>query len=157
MTKWVDARKCYLILYLWSLHGMQHTRPLCPSPSLRDCPSSCALSWHPQTITSPVVLLFCLQSFPPPGFPPMSQLFAWGGQSIGVSASVSALPMNIQSWFPLGLTGLISLLSKGLSRSFSSTRVWRHHFFDSLPSLWCSSHICKLLLQRPWPWPYGPL
>ena len=71
----------------------------------------------------------------------MSQFFALGGQSIGVSASVSVLPMNIQGWFPLGLTGLISLLSKGFSRVFSSTTVWKHQFFCAQPFLWSSSHI----------------
>ena len=80
-----------------------------------------------------------LQSFPA-SFP-MSQLFTSGGQSIRVSASASVLPMNIQGWFPSGLTGLISLWSKGLSRVFFSTTVWKHQFFDAQPSLWSSSHI----------------
>ena len=84
-------------------------------------------------------LSFCLQSFPASGSFPMSQLLASHGQSIGTSALV--LPMNIQGWFPLGLTGLISLQSKGLSKVFSSTRVRKHQFFGTLPSLWSSSHI----------------
>ena len=71
-----------------------------------------------------------------------------GGQSIGASASASVLPMNIQDWFPLGWTGLISLLSKGLSRVFSSTTVWKHHFFGAQPSLWSISHICTWLLEN---------
>ena len=79
---------------------------------------------------------------------PMSWLFPSGGQSIGTSASV--LPMNIEGWFLLGLTGLISLLSKGLSSIFSSTTVWKHHFFGAQPSLWSNSHICKWLLEKPW-------
>ena len=86
----------------------------------------------------------------------MSQLFASGGQSIGASASTSVLPMNIQGWFPSGLTGLISLLSKGLSGVFSST-VQKHHFFSAQPSLWYYSHICTWLLERPQLWLDGPL
>ena len=85
----------------------------------------------------------CLQSFPASESFPMSWLFESGGQIIGASASV--LPMNIQSWFPLGLTGLISLLSKGLARVFSSTTVRKHQFFNAQPSLWTNSHICTCL------------
>ena len=87
----------------------------------------------------------------------MSRFFAAGGQSIGVSALASVLPVKIQSWFPLGLTGSMSLLSKGLSRVFSSTTVWRHQFFGALPSLQSSSHNCTWPLGRPQPWLYGPL
>ena len=94
-------------------------------------------------------LLLCLQSFPASGSFPMSQLFASGSQSIGASASASVLSMNIQDWLPLGLTCLISLQSKGLSRVFSSTTVWKHQFFGALPSLWPSSHIRTWLLERP--------
>ena len=90
----------------------------------------------------------CLQSFPASGSFPKSQFFTLGGQSIGVSASVSVLPMNIQGWFPLGLTGLISLHSKELSRVFSSTTVWKHQFFNAQPSL-SNSHIRKWLLEKP--------
>ena len=86
-------------------------------------------------------LLLCFQSFPASGSFTMSQLFASGGQSI--RALASTLPMNIQGWFPLGLTGLISLQSKGLSRVFSSTTIWRHQFFGAQPYLWSSSHICS--------------
>ena len=88
----------------------------------------------------------CLQSFPAIGSFLMSRLFASGSQSIGASASV--LPMNIQSWFPLRLTGLISLLSKELSRVLSNTTVWKHQFFRSQPSLWSSSHIHTWLLEH---------
>ena len=91
----------------------------------------------------------CLQSFPTSGSFPMSQLFTSGGQSIGASASASVLPVSIQGWFPLGWTGLISLLSKGLSRVFSSTTIWKHQFFDIQPSLWSNSHICTWLLEIP--------
>ena len=74
---------------------------------------------------------------------PMSQLFASGGQSVGASVSASVFPMNIQGWFPLGLTGLISLLSKGFSRVFSSTTIWKHQFFSTQPSLWGNSQVCN--------------
>ena len=108
---------------LWP-HELQHARLLCPSPSPGVSSNSCPLSqWQPPTISSSVILFFCLQSFPASGSFPMSRLFASGGQSLGVSALASVLSMNIQDWFSLGLTGLISLLSKGLSRIFSSTTV----------------------------------
>ena len=107
---------------LWP-HGLQHARPPCPSPTPRVYPNSCPLNWwcHP-TISSFVIPFFsCLQSFPASGSFPMSQFFASGGQSIGVSASTSVLPMNTQGWSPLEWTGWISLKSKGLSR------VLQHH------------------------------
>ena len=91
---------------------------------------------------------FCLQSFPTSGSVPMSQLFVSGAQSIGASASV--LPMNIQGWFPLGLTGLISLLSKGLSRVFSCTTLRKHQFFGTQPTLWSNSHIYSWLMEKPY-------
>ena len=91
----------------------------------------------------------CPQPFPASGSFPMNWLFTSGGESIGTSASASVLPVNIQGWFPSGLTGLISLLSKGLSRVFFSTTVWKHQFFGSQPSLWSSSHICTWLLEKP--------
>jgi len=95
-------------------------------------------SWwcHPTISSSVVTFSSYLQSFTASGSFPMSQLFTSGGQSIGASASASVLPMNIQSWFPLGLTGLISLLSRGLSRVFFSTIVWKHQFFGMQLSLW---------------------
>ena len=99
----------------------------------------------------------CLQSFPELECFPMSWLFRSGGQSVGASASASVFPMNMQGWFPLGLTGLISLLSKGLSRVFSSTTIWKHQFFSTQPSLLCNSHICIWLLEKPYLWLYGPL
>ena len=100
----------------------------CPSLSPGVCSNSCPLSWwcHPP-ISSSVTPFFCPQSFTESGSFPMSQLFASGGQSIEALASASVLPMNIQDWFPLGLTGLISLLSKRLTRVFFSTTVWKHH------------------------------
>ena len=99
---------------LWP-HGLQHTRPPCLSPAPRTCSNSCPSNqWHHPTSSSSVIPFSCLQSFPASGSFPMSQFFPSGGQSIGASASASVLPMNIQDWFPLGLTSLISLLSKGL-------------------------------------------
>ena len=89
------------------------------------------------------------QSFLASGYFSVSQLFTSGGQSVGASASASFLQMNIQGWFPLGLTGLIFLLSKRLSRVFSSTTVWKHQFFSTQPSLWSNSHICIRLLEKP--------
>ena len=118
-------------------HGMQHTRSPCPSPTPRVYSNSCPLSqWCLSTISSSIVpFSSCLQSCPASGSFQMSQLFASGGQSIGVSASASVLPMNIQYWFPLGLTGWISLQSKGLSRVFSNTTVQKHQFFSAQLSL----------------------
>ena len=115
--------------------ALQHARFPYPSLSPRVCSNSCLLSWWCHTtISSSVTRFSCPQSFPASGSFPMSQLFASGGQSIGASALV--LLMNIQGWFPLGLTGLISLLSKGLLRVFSNTTVWKHQSFSTQPSLW---------------------
>ena len=106
-------------------HELQHARPPCPSPTPVVYPNSCPLNWWCQPTISSSVIPFssCLQSFPASGSFQMSQLFAWGGQSIGISASASVLPMNTQDWSPLGWTGWISLHSKGLSRVFSNTTV----------------------------------
>ena len=134
---------------LWS-HGLQHSRLPCPSLSLWVCSNSCPLSqWYHPTISSSVITFSsCPQSFPASGSFPMSWLFASGGQSMGASALASVLPVNIHGWFPLELTGLISLLSKGLSRVFSSTAVWKHQFFGAHPSLWSNSHIHTRLLEK---------
>ena len=112
-------------------HGLQHTRPPCPSPTPRVYSNSCPLSrWCHTTISSFVIpFSSCPHSFPESGSFPMSQLFASGGQNIGVSASTSIPPMNAQDWSPLGWTGWISLQSKGLSRVFSNTTVQKHQFF----------------------------
>ena len=114
----------------------QHTRPPCPSPAPRVYPNSCPLSWwcHP-TISSSVVPFSCPQSFAASGSFQMSQLLASGGQSIGVSASTSVLPVNTQDWSPLGWTGWISLQSKELWRVFSNTTVQKHQFFSAHLSL----------------------
>ena len=139
-TLFVQSLSC-----VWSLwpHGLQHAR--LPSPSLcpRVCSNSCPLNWwcHPTILSSVIPFSFCLQYVPASGSFPVSWLFASGGKSIGASASVLVLPVNIQNWFPLGLTGFISLLCKGLSRVFSSTTVRRHQFFGSQSSLWSKFHI----------------
>ena len=112
---------------LWP-HGLQHNRPPCRSPTPRPCSNSCpTCQWcHPTISFTVIPFSSCLQSFPASGSFPMSQFFTSGGQSIGVSASASVLPMNTQDWFPLGWTGWISLLSKGLLRVFSNTTVQKH-------------------------------
>ena len=115
------------------------------------CSNSCPLSqWCHSTISSSVIpFSSCLRSFPASGSFPMSQLFASGGQSIEASTSAPVLPMNIQGWFPLGLTGLISLQFKGLSRVFSNTTVRKHQFFGAQPSSQSNSHIHTWLLEKP--------
>ena len=114
-------------------HGLQNARPPCSSPPSGVYPNSCPLNqWSHPTISSSVVpFSSCLASFPTSGYFPMSQFFTSGGQSIGVSASTSFLPVNTQDWFPLGWTGWISLQSKGLSRVFSNTTVQNHLFFGT--------------------------
>ena len=108
-------------------HGLQHARPLCPSPTSVVYSNLCPLSqWCHSTISSSVVPFSCLESFPASGSFPMSLFFTSGGLSIGVSASATVIPMNIQDWSPLGWTGWISLQSKGLSRVFSKTTVQKH-------------------------------
>ena len=131
----------------------QHARFLCPSLSPRVCSNSCPLSQRSYlTISSSAAHFFCLQSFPASGSFPMSQFFASGGQSIRNSASASVFPMNIQGWFPLGLTALISLLFKGLLRVFPSTTVWKHQFFSTQSFSWSNAHICTWLLEKPQLW-----
>ena len=107
---------------------------------------------HPLSPPSPPAFIF-----PASGSFSMSQFFTSGGQSIRVSASASALPMNIQDWFPLGLTGWISLQSKGLSRVFSNTTVQKHQFFSAQSYLWSNTHIHTWLLEKPKLWLYRPL
>ena len=129
-------------------HGLQQARRPCPSPTPRACSNSCPLNQWCHPIISSSVILFssCLQSFPESGSFPMSQFFKLGGQSIGASASASVLLVNIQDWFPLGWTGLISLQSKGLSKVFSNTAVQKHQFFGTQLSLWSKSYIDTWLL-----------
>ena len=135
---------------LWP-HELQHTRPPCLSPTPGVYPNSCPLSrWcHPAISSSIVPFSSCPQSLPASGSFPMSQLFAWGGQSIGVSASTSVLPKNTQEWSPLGWTGWISLQSKGLSRVFSNTTVQKHQFFGAQLSSQSNSHIHTWPLEKP--------
>ena len=132
-------------------YGLQHTRLLRPSPSPKFCPSSCPLhQWcHPVISSSEAFFSFCPQPFPILGTFPMNQLFASDDWNTGVSNSVPVLPTSIQGWFPLRLTSLIFMLSKGLSGVFSSTIVLRHQFFGALPSLKSSSHNYMRPLGRP--------
>ena len=132
-------------------HELQHARPPCPTPTPGAYSNSCPLSWwcHPTISASVVPFFSCPQYFPASGFFQMSQLFTSGGQSMGVSASTSVLPMNTQDWSPLGWTGWISLLSKGLSRVFSSTTVQKHQFFGAQPSSQSNSHIHTWPQEKP--------
>ena len=132
-------------------HESQHARPPCPSPTPRVHSDSCPSSrWcHPAISSSVVPFSSCPQSLPASASFQMSQPFASGGQSIGVSASASALPMNTQDWSPLGWTGWISLQSKGLSRVFSNTTVQKHQFFGAQISSQTNSHIHTWPLKKP--------
>ena len=130
--------------------GLQHARLPCPLLSPRVCSNSGPLrKWCDAAISSSATLFFtCPPSFPASGSFPVCWLVTSGGQSIGVSASASVLPMNIQGWFPLGLIGLISLQSKGLSRVFSSTTVQKHQLFSAEPFVRSNSHVCTCLLEK---------
>ena len=159
IARWVDKHVVYtykgILLLVNHLvmsnslqtRGLQHTRFPRPSQSPRVCSNSCPLKWwsHPTISSSVVPFSSSLQSFPASGSFPMSWYFISGGQSIGASA---VLPMNIQGWFPLGLTPFISLQAKGLSRVFSSTTIWNHQFSDAQPSLWSYSHIHTWQLEN---------
>ena len=131
-------------------HESQHARPPCPSPTPGVHSDSCPLSWWCYTAISSSVIPFYSgpQSLPASESFPMSQLFAWGGQSIGVSAVPSVLPKNTQDWSPLEWTGWISQ-SKGLSRVFSNTTVQKHQFFGTQPSSQSNSHIHTWLREKP--------
>ena len=135
---------------LWC-YELEHASLPGPSLSPRVCSNSCPWSqWcHPIISSSVTPYSFCPQSFPASRSFPVSQLYASGGKSIGISVSTSVLPVNIQGWFPLGLTGLI-LLSKGLSRVFSSTSIQKHQFFGAQPSLWSISHMRASGRQKCW-------
>ena len=130
--------------------GLQHTRVPCPSQIPGACSNSCPLSWwyHPTISSSVIPFSSCPQSLPASESFPMSQLFTWGGQSTGVSALASFLPINIQDWFLLGFADFIPLQSKRLPRVFSNTTVQKHQFFGAQPSLWAYSHICTWLLEK---------
>ena len=131
-------------------HELQHSRHPCPSPTPGVHSNSCPWSWwcHPAISSSDVPFSSCPQSLPASGSFPVSQLFTWGGQSIGVSASASLLTMNTQEWSPLEGTGWISLQSKGLS-VFSNTTVQKHQFFCAQLSSQSNSHIHTWSLEKP--------
>ena len=132
-------------------HELQDARPPCPSPTPRVHSNSCPSSqWcHPAISSSVVPFSSCPRSLPASEFFPMSQLFAWRGQSIRVSASVSVLPKNTWDWSPLEWTGWISLKSSGISRVFSNTTAQKRQLFATQLSLWSNSHIPTWLLEKP--------
>ena len=138
-TKYLRAERQRVFSHLVSdslhLRGLQHARLPCPSPSPGICSDSCPLNqWCHSTISSSATTFSGFQSFPASGSLPVSQLFTSGGQSIVASSSASVLPMNIWGLFPLGLTGLISLKSKGLSGVCPTTTIWKPQFFSTQPS-----------------------
>ena len=142
VTPWTTARQATLSFTIsWSLLKFMSIESVMPSNHHILC---CSLLLLPSIL--PSIRVF-----------PMSRLFTSGGQSIGASALASVLPVYIQGWFPLGLTGLISCQSKGLSRGFSSTTVRKHQFFSTQPSLWSNSHIHTWLLEKPKLWLDGTL
>ena len=127
--------------------GLQQARLLCPPLPPGVCSNSCPWSRcnYLTSSSSATLFSFCLQSFPASGSFPMSRLFPSGSQSSGASASTSVLLKTIQDWFPLGLAGLISSKSKGLSRVFSNTTIWKHRFFGAQPTLWSNPHDSSVL------------
>ena len=129
----------------------KHARLPFPSLTPGVCSDSCSSSWwrHPTISSSVIPFSSCFQSFPASGSFPMSHFFTSDSQSVGASASASVLPMNTQDWFPLGLTGLISLQSKGLSRVFSNTTFQKYQFFSTQLSLWSNSQTHTWLLEKP--------
>ena len=161
-TWYIHTMKCYLAISSVEFshlvvfdplqpHESQHTRPPCPSPTAGVHSNSHPSSWwcHPAISSSVVPFSSCPQSLPASESFPMSQLFAWGGQSTGVSALASFLPKNTQGWSPLEWTGWISLQSKGLSRVFSNTTVQNHQFFSAQLSSQSNSRIHTWLLEKP--------
>ena len=144
-------------VWLWDPIDYSMSSFPCHSLSPGVCSNSCPLRWwgHPTISSCVASFLTCPLSFPASWSFLVSQLFTSDGQSIGASASV--LPMNSQHWFPLGLTGLITVLSEGLSRVFSGTTLQKHQFFCAQPSLWSNSHIHIWLLEKTQLWLYGPL
>ena len=143
---------------LWP-HESQHARLPCSSPTPGVHPNQCPSSqWCHPTISSSVVPFFsCPQSLPASKSFPMSQLFAWGGQSTGVSALASFLPKKAQGWSPSEWTAWISLQSKGLSRVFFNTTVQKHQFFSTQLSSQSNCHIHTWPQEKPYPWLDGPL
>ena len=155
---WIQF-SCSLVSDSLRPHESQHPRPPCPSPNPRVYTNSCPLSlWcHPAISSSIIPFSSCPQSFPASGSFSMSQLFTWCSQSIGISASTSVLPMNMEDWSPLGWTCWISLQSKRLSSVFSNTTVQKHQFFVTKLSSHTNSHIHTWPLKKPYPWLDGPL
>ena len=155
------SSQCYSLSIpccVWLQHqGLQHARLLCPPLSPGVCSNSCPFSqWCYLTILSSASpFSSCLQSFPVLGSFAMSWLFMSGGQSIAASAVI--LPVDIQGWYPLGSIDLISLPSKGFSRVFSSTTIWKHQFFGAQPSLWFTLTSVRDYWKKPWLWLYEPL
>ena len=152
---------CSVVSNSLQLHRQQHSRLPCPLPSPRVCSNSYPLSWgcHPAISSSVIPFSSCLQSFPAWG---LFQCVSSSHQLVKVlelqhQYSTLVLPMNIQDWFPLGLIGLISLQSKGLSKVFSNTTVQKHQFFGAQPSLWFNTHIHTCLLEKPELWLYRDL
>ena len=145
---------CSVVTNSLQPHEPQHARPPCPSPTPKVYPNPRPMSWwcHPTISSSVIPFSSCPQSFPASGSFQMSHLFTSGGQSTGVSASASVLPMNTQDWSPSGWTGWISLQSKGLSRVFSNTTVQKHQFFGAQLSSQSNSHIHTWPLEKPLPW-----
>ena len=147
----ISQFSCSVVSNSLEPHEPQHARPPWPSPTPRVYPNSCPLSWwcHPTISSSVIPFSSCLLSFPISGSFQMSQLFASGGQNIGISTLASVLPMNTQDWSPLGWTGWISLQSKGLSRVSSNTTVQKHQFFSAQFSSQSNSHIHTWPLEKP--------
>ena len=147
---WLQFSHSVMSNSLWP-HESQHVKPPCPSPTPGVHSNSYPLSWwcHPSISSSVVPFSSCPQSLPASGSFPMNQLFAWGGQSIRVSASASVLSMNTQDWSPLGWTDWISLQFKGLSRVFSSTKIQKDQFFRTQLSSQSNSHIHTWPLEKP--------
>ena len=148
---WISSVPSLSRVRLFVTPWIQHARPPCPSPT----PGVHSYSWpsslwcHPAISSSVIPFSSCPQSLPASESFPMSQLFAWGGQSTGVSASASVLPMNTQNWSPLGWTGWFSLQLKGLSRIFSNTTVQKHQFFSIQLSSQSNTHIHMWPLEKP--------
>ena len=150
--RWLSVKfSCSVMLNSLQPHESRHARPPCQSPTPRVYPNSCPSSrWcHPAISSSVVPFSSCPQSLPASGSFPMSQFLTWGGQSTGVSALTSVLPMNTQDWSPSEWTGWISLQSKRLSRVFSKTTVQKHQFFSAQPSSQSNSHMHTWLLEKP--------
>ena len=150
MFKFSSIQSLSPVWHLWPCR-LQYARLPCPLPTPGVYSHSCPLSWwcHPTILSSVIPFSSCLPSFPASGSFSMSQFFASGGQRIGVSASASVLPMNIQDWFPLGWTGWISSQFKGLSRVFSNTTVQKHQFFGAQLSSQSNSHIHTWPQEKP--------